>query len=298
VNLASFAIAFASTLVGSAVVVPVLLALIRWFGFYTIVNEGSCKVYMLFGKVRAVITEPGLHFLPAKLGVPAFVVHMLGKCYELDMRLDQTYLRSQPVNSEEGAPMGIGIWYEMFISDPVAFLFKNADPRGSLSANVGNSTVRCLSNMKLADMLETRHAMSLTVRNEVSPQSHEWGYKLGSVYIRKVHFRDAQMIAQGHALIFAAKHALVLQKRNDGIDEILIPAGFSPVEWTTEPIDLGGSAEQVWSIVSATYNLMPLDPAVVKSLQDEFLAKAAGLADADGRVPCVMNVHQAVATRG
>ena len=69
------------------------------------------------------------------------------------MRLDQEYLRSQPVNSEEGAPMGIGIWYEMFVSDPVAYLFKNADPRGSLRANVSNATVRCLSNMKLA-----RHA--------------------------------------------------------------------------------------------------------------------------------------------
>jgi hypothetical protein len=34
------------------------------------------------------------------------------------------------------------------------------------------------------------------VRTEVSPQSHEWGYKLGSVYIRKVHFRDAAMIKQ------------------------------------------------------------------------------------------------------
>ena len=77
-------------------------------------------------------------------------MHWLGRCYVLDMRLDQEYLRSQPVNSEEGAPMGIGIWYEMFISDPVAYLFKNADPRGSLAANVSNSTVRCLSNMKLA----------------------------------------------------------------------------------------------------------------------------------------------------
>ena len=60
-------------------------------------------------------------------------MHWLGRCYVLDMRLDQEYLRSQPVNSEEGAPMGIGIWYEMFISDPVAYLFKNADPRGSLA---------------------------------------------------------------------------------------------------------------------------------------------------------------------
>ena len=92
--------------------------------------------------------------------------------------------------------MGIGMWYEMFISDPVAYLFKNTDPRGSLSANVSNATVRCLSNMQLGDMLEDRHPMSRAVRDEVSPQSHEWGYKLGSVYIRKVHFRDREMIHQ------------------------------------------------------------------------------------------------------
>ena len=80
---------------------------------------------------------------------------MLGNCHVLDLRLDQEYLRSQPVNSEEGAPMGIGIWYEMWISDPVSYLFKNTDPRGSLRANVSNATVRCLSNMPLAEMLET-----------------------------------------------------------------------------------------------------------------------------------------------
>jgi hypothetical protein len=68
--------------------------------------------------------------------------------------------RSQPVNSEEGAPMNIGVWYEMWISDPVAYLFKNADPRGSLRANVSNATVRNLSNLKLSNMLEDRHSMS------------------------------------------------------------------------------------------------------------------------------------------
>ena len=105
----------------------------------------------------------------------AFSINFLGKCYVLDLRLDQEYLRSQPVNSEEGAPMGIGIWYEMWISDPVAFLFKNTDPRGSLRANVSNATVRCLSNMPLAEMLETRHTMSQTVRAEVSPTSRRTG---------------------------------------------------------------------------------------------------------------------------
>jgi regulator of protease activity HflC (stomatin/prohibitin superfamily) len=195
-DLKNFAIAFGATLVGCTILVPAMLAFFRAFGIYTIVQEGRCKVYVLFGRVLTTLDEPGLHFLPAKLGLAAFIVNFLGKCYELDRRLDQEYLRSQPVNSEEGAPMGIGIWYEMFISDPVAYLFKNTDPRGSLAANVSNSTVRCLSNLPLDQMLENRHAMSMTVRGEVSPKSNEWGYQLGSVYIRKVHFRDGNMIKQ------------------------------------------------------------------------------------------------------
>jgi regulator of protease activity HflC (stomatin/prohibitin superfamily) len=185
-----------TTFVGAFFAEAVILALGRIFGVFAIVQERSCRVYMLFGKVIGVIDEPGLHFLPAILGPAAFVINFLGTCHVLDMRLDQEYLRSQPVNSEEGAPMGVGVWYEMWVSDPVSYLFKNTDPRGSLRANVSNATVRCLSNMKLSEMLETRHQMSLTVRNEVTDKSQAWGYQLGSVYIRKVHFRDAGMIRQ------------------------------------------------------------------------------------------------------
>jgi regulator of protease activity HflC (stomatin/prohibitin superfamily) len=190
--LASAVATFLLLLIG----LPIFLAFAKMFGIYTIVNEGTCRVYVLFGKVVRVLTEPGLHFLPAALGPSAFVIHFLGQCRILDMRIDQEYRRSEPVNSEEGAPMGIGIWYEMWISDPVAYLFNNTDPRGSLMANISNATVRCLSNMPLAEMLETRHTMSQTVRTEVSGKSQVWGYQLGSVYIRKVHLRDAGMIRQ------------------------------------------------------------------------------------------------------
>jgi hypothetical protein len=138
------------------------------------------------------------------------------------MRLDQEYLRSQPVNSEEGAPMGIGIWYEMFISDAVSYLFKNADPRGSLAANVSNSTVRCLSNLKLGNMMENRHAMSLSVRGEVSPKSHEWGYQLGSVYIRKVHFRDANMIKQIEEKVVNRLRQVTSAIKQDGANQVSI----------------------------------------------------------------------------
>jgi regulator of protease activity HflC (stomatin/prohibitin superfamily) len=208
------------------IAVPIGLKLLKLFGWWTVVEEGTCRVYVLFGHVIGVLDEPGLYFLPSHLRGYAFLVHWLGKCHVLDMRLDQEYLRSQPVNSEEGAPMGIGIWYEMFISDPVSFLFKNADPSGSLRANVSNTTVRCLSNMPLAQMLENRHAMSQTVRAEVSPKSHDWGYQLGSVYIRKVHFRDQQMIRQIEEKVVNRLRQVTSAIQQDGANQVsLIRSG-------------------------------------------------------------------------
>ena len=215
-------IAAVVTFVACFIALPIVLALARAFGLYVTVNEGQCRVYVLFGKVIAVLDEPGLHFLLTKLGWRAPIVNWLGRCHVLDMRLDQEYLRSQPVNSEEGAPMGIGIWYEMYISDPVAYLFKNADPRGSLSANVSNSTVRCLSNLPLGDMLTNRHAMSQTVRAEVSPKSHEWGYKLGSIYIRKVHLRDAGMIKQIESKVVNRLRQVTSAIKQDGANQVSI----------------------------------------------------------------------------
>ena len=162
---------------------PVFFSILRLFGFYVIVSEKQSLVYVLFGKVVGQIDEAGLHFLWINLGWKAIFVNWLGRCYTIDMRLDQVYLRSQMVNSEEGAPMGIGIWYEMYISNSLAYIFKNADPRGSLATNVGNSTVRSLSNLPLEKMMIDRHSMSQAVRMEVSDKSQEWGYMLGSCYM-------------------------------------------------------------------------------------------------------------------
>ena len=201
---------------------PLIRWLMRVFGFYAIVEEGTCHVYVLFGKVVRVFEEPGLYFLWLKMGPKALVINWLGDRHILDIRLDQRYLRSLPVNSEEGAPMGIGVWYEMKISDPVDFLFKNADPQGSLSANVSSATVRTLSNMPLEDMLTTRHIMSRAVRSEVSPKSEEWGYKLGSVYIRKVHFRDVNMIRQIEEKVVNRLRQVTSAIRQDGSNRVNI----------------------------------------------------------------------------
>lgn len=211
-----------------------ILGFLRLIGFYTIVQEKEAKVYVLFGNVLGVIQEPGLYFLWGRLGPGALIVNIFGQCHIRDLSLDQAYIRSNPVNSEEGAPMGIGVWYEMVINDPVAHVFRNTDPRGSLRANVSNATVRCLSNLKLAAMLENRHAMSQTVRTEISPDAQQWGFKVGSIYIRKVHFRDAGMIKQIEEKVVNRLRQVTSAIRQDGANQVSIIASTAEKEAAVE----------------------------------------------------------------
>ncbi len=262
-GVALFFISLVATFVGLFIAFPIFFGIARLLGLYTIVEERQCKVYVLFGKVIAVIDQPGLHILIFKIGIKAPLVNFLGKCHTLDVRLDQEYLRSTPVNSEEGAPMGIGVWYEMFISDPVSYLFKNADPRGSLAANVGNSTVRCLSNLKLADMLENRHAMSQTVRAEVSPQSQEWGYSLGSAYIRKVHFRDAEMIKQIEEKVVNRLRQVTAAIKQDGSNQVNI---ITSTAEQRASIEFAKAAAMRPQIVGAALQQISQDPEISSAL--------------------------------
>lgn len=176
------------------VLIPLVLKLSRVFGLFAVVDECERQVFTLFGKVLGVLDEPGLAFPMARFGPKALLVPFFGKRYRVSSALRQHYVRNQMVNSEEGTPMGVGIWYEMSVIDPVAFLFVNANPDGSLEANVASSTISTLSNLEMEAMLEDRHQLSRTVRAAVSPLSEKWGYQLGSVYIRKVAFTDRAMV--------------------------------------------------------------------------------------------------------
>jgi regulator of protease activity HflC (stomatin/prohibitin superfamily) len=199
-----------------------IFSFLRFFGVFTTVDEQQAKVYELFGNVIGVIDEPGFHFLWPRFGWRALIVNYVGTVYLRDKRLDQQYIRSTPVNSEEGAPMGVGVWYELMITDPVAHIYRNTDARGSLAANVSNATVKCLSNQKLEEMLENRHHMSQMVRKEVSILASEWGYALGSTYIRKVHFRDREMIHQIEEKVVNRLRQVTSAIRQDGTNQVNI----------------------------------------------------------------------------
>lgn len=240
-----------------------ILAFGKLIGFYTTVNEKEAKVFVLFGDIIGVIEEPGLHFLWPKLGWKSIFVMWLGKVYIRNMSLDQKYIRSIPVNTEEGTPMGIGVWYEMYISDPVAHIFRNVDPEGSLTANVKNATIKSLSNLPLSEMLTNRHQMSRTVRKEVSEESSEWGYRLGSVYIRKVHFRDEIMIRQIEEKVVNQLRQVTSAIAQDGVNQVNVIASKAEQEAS---IELAKAAAVRPQIVGDTLQQIGQDQEVLNTM--------------------------------
>jgi len=237
----------------------------KMFGFYATIEEKESRVYVLFGDIIGVIDKPGFHFLWSELGWKALFVNWLGRAYKRNLGLAQEYLRSIPVNSEEGTPMGIGVWCEMFISDPVAHIFKNVDPQGSLSANVKNATIKHLSNLPLYDMLVNRHPMSQSVREDVSPESNQWGYKLGSVYIRKVHFRDDEMVRQIESKVVNRLRQVTSAIKQDGLNQVNIIKSRAEQEASVE---FARAASMRPKIVSDTIQQISKDPEVLSTMFD------------------------------
>lgn len=191
-----FIIAVAVGFVLTFILTPIALVFGRIFQLWRVLPERRVLVYTLFGKVIGEVNEAGLFFPIARFGPRALLLPFFGKAYEVHTHIFQSYLRNQLVNSEEGAPMGVGIWFEGYVNNPEAFLFQNSDPLGSLKANVSTAVVKQLSNLKLDVLLENRDALSKKVREEVSPTSAKWGFAMGSTYIRKVAFRDNGMIGE------------------------------------------------------------------------------------------------------
>jgi regulator of protease activity HflC (stomatin/prohibitin superfamily) len=218
----TFLVALGGGFVLTFVFTVILTSLGRMFQLWRVLPERTVIVYTFFGKVVGQVDEPGLFFPIAHFGPKALLFPFFGKAYTVRTVIHQAYLRNQLVNSEEGAPMGVGIWFEMYVNDPKAYLFQNSDPIGSLKANVATAVVKQLSNLRLDVLLENRDALSRKVREEVSPTSSQWGFNLGSTYIRKVAFRDKGMIAEIQRKVVNRLRQVTAAMRQAGENEVAI----------------------------------------------------------------------------
>jgi regulator of protease activity HflC (stomatin/prohibitin superfamily) len=119
--------------------------------------------------------------------------------------------------------------------------------------------------MRLSAMLEDRHRMSQTVRAEVTPRSHEWGYKVGSIYIRKVHFRDLGMIRQIEEKVVNRLRQVTSAIRQDGANQVSIITSSADRQ---AAIEFAKAAALRPQIVGAALQQISHDPEVLEALFD------------------------------
>ena len=131
------------------------------------------------------------------------------------------------------------------------------------AAKVRAQSIGCLSNLKLADMLENRHSMSLTVRTEVSPQSADWGYQLGSVYIRKVHFRDVGMIKQIEEKVVNRLRQVTSAIKQSGANQVSIITSTAARQ---AAIEFAKASAMRPEIVGQALHRLSQDPEVTRAL--------------------------------
>lgn len=244
--------------------VSIAIGIFKIFCPFIIVHERECHIINLLGNIVARYDEPGIHFLVKQIGWNQGIVYFVaGEDIVVHTWLEQCFLRNLPVNSEEGSPMGVGIWYEMRVSDPVKFRFENSDPQGSLSANIRSATVRCLSNLALTDMMEDRHAMSSRVRAEVAPRSNEWGYQLGSVFVREVHFSDRTMVKQIQEKVVNRLRQVTASIKQDGDNRVNVISSDADRKASIEFAKAAAIRPQ---IVGETLQKISEDPEVAEAL--------------------------------
>jgi len=105
--------------------------------------------------------------------------------------------------------------------------------------------------------------MSVTVRKEVSPLSQAWGYSLGSVYIRKVHFRDEGMIKQIEEKVVNRLRQVTSAIKQDGTNQVNIIASTAEQQ---AAIEFAKAAAMRPQIVGLALKKISQDPDISRAL--------------------------------
>ncbi len=141
--------------------------------------------------------------------------------------------------------------------------------------------------MKLSNMLENRHAMSQTVRAEVSPKSNAWGYQLGSVYIRKVHFRDHGMIRQIEEKVVNRLRQVTSAIRQDGANQVSIITSTAERRAAIEFAKAGAMRPR---IVGAGLQEIVQDPGISRAMFD--ILEAQSIIKGEAEITLVPPHHE------
>jgi SAM-dependent methyltransferase len=162
----------------------------------------------------------------------------------------------------------------------------------------GESFDACVSHMALMLMAEIDQVVAEVAR-VLAPGGVLACVVGGGVVAGEAYARFRELAQQALDDLPASQHVPALgdprTRTRAGLDEILAPAGFAPVDWEEVLIDLSGPVEEVWAGVTGLYTFDPLDAAVMDRLRDAFFAETRETTAPEGTVPFAFRIRIATA---
>lgn len=154
-----------------------LWRLFRWVG--VVVHDEETVLVTRFGKLAAVLSEPGLHFLPAML-LPWMALRRVSQ------QLDFREIDNIQINDATGTTVIVDLWLEFRIENAERAAFAVQDWECSLRNVASHATRAILSNLDFGHILKDRTDLGERLKNDLRDECERWGLRLHNAFIRNV----------------------------------------------------------------------------------------------------------------
>lgn len=172
----------------------VVVLVLFWFGFTTVVKEGNCTIIMRFGKPREEITEPGLYF---KLPWP------FENTVTYDNRLQYLESDRNEALTTDSSNIIVQSYVAWQIADPVLFhkSTRQVSAEVLLKDKVDDAVQMTVSSYKLSNLvsLETEEIKIAQIQEDIyqcmaGTCREKYGIEIKDVSILRLSFPDANLM--------------------------------------------------------------------------------------------------------
>lgn len=157
--------------------IPALARLVRLFAIA--VEHEEAVLITRFGKLAAILTEPGWHWLPDRILPWVGVRHA-------SLQRDFRHFRDVHINSVSGTTMLVDLWLELRITDAKRALYDVADWDRSLQNLVQHAAISILGSREFQQILTDRVEIGELLKRDIGAETARWGVSIEQVFVRNV----------------------------------------------------------------------------------------------------------------
>lgn len=154
-----------------------LLWLWNVFAYKVFPNE--TLLVLRFGKLANRVDDPGLHFL-VDHGLPWV------RTVRVSRRLQSLLLRDIEVHDVGGTELGVDVFVEYRITDPVKATFAIDDLTRALENVVSHGVITVLGVRQVGEILRDSGGLGDAIRRELEPETAPWGVVVHRVLLRQI----------------------------------------------------------------------------------------------------------------